>query len=522
MEKSGTLEEIETSTGPKREDPEPGVVPLQRERVQLTDADNKRILRKTDKHILTLLFWIYFLQIFDKAVFGTAALFHLKDDVGLTGTQFSLVASISSIAQLAWQPFSSFLIVKVPPRILMPTLVLGWGIAEATIAAGHSFGSLLASRFFLGLFEAGCLPLFSIITSQWYRRVEQPLRVAVWYSNNGTATILAGILAYGLGHIPSDLLKPWQIIFLFAGLLTIVSAPLAYWKLDNGPEWARFLTELEKRQAVERLRANQTGTGSRKFKWSHLLELAVEPKSYLWIGLSLLLNIGAAVSGTFGPLILSGFGFDAFQSSLLNMPFGAVQLIVILSSCWIVQKVRLRSVTLFGFMIPVLIGSAMLYALPRGPSHQGALLAAYYLIAFLFAGNTLLISWIVGNTAGTTKSSATLALFQVGSSAGNIIGPLLFNSDDAPLYHRGLRAILGVFVAFLCCVIIQLGNLFILNKVQAKKRVRNGKHASILDHSMTSSYEGFTEADMTETGRLGDNAFDDLTDGQNDEFIYLY
>jgi len=160
---------------------------------------------------LTLLFWIYFLQIFDKAVFGTAALFHLKDDVGLTGTQFSLVASISSIAQLAWQPFSSFLIVKVPPRILMPTLVLGWGIAEATIAAGHSFGSLLASRFFLGLFEAGCLPLFSIITSQWYRRVEQPLRVAVWYSNNGTATILAGILAYGLGHIPSDLLKPWQM-----------------------------------------------------------------------------------------------------------------------------------------------------------------------------------------------------------------------------------------------------------------------------------------------------------------------
>ncbi len=170
-----------------------------------------RIRRKTDKHILTLLIWIYFLQIFDKAVFGTAALFNFRDDVGLTGTQFSLVASISSIAQLAWQPFSSYLIVRVPHRILMPVLVLGWGIAEASIAAGHSFGTLLAARFFLGLFEAGCLPLFGLITTQWYRRVEQPLRVAAWYANNGIATILAGVLAYGLGHIPSETLRPWQM-----------------------------------------------------------------------------------------------------------------------------------------------------------------------------------------------------------------------------------------------------------------------------------------------------------------------
>jgi MFS family permease len=135
----------------------------------------------------------------------------MQQDTGLTGAQFSLVASISSIAQLAWQPFSSWLIVRVPPRILMPALVLGWGIAEASIAAGHNFGTLLASRFFLGLFEAGCLPLFSVLTTQWYRRVEQPSRVAAWYCNNGIATMVAGVLAYGLGHIPSDILKPWQM-----------------------------------------------------------------------------------------------------------------------------------------------------------------------------------------------------------------------------------------------------------------------------------------------------------------------
>lgn len=149
--------------------------------VHLTEEESCRICRKTDRSILVILVWVYFLQILDKSVLGYGATYGLKEDTQLTGNQYSLVGSIAPIAQLAWQPFSSFLIVKVPHRILMPTLCLGWGIAQASMAASHSFAGLMASRFFLGLFEAGCLPLFSIITSQWYRRAEQPMRVAAWY-----------------------------------------------------------------------------------------------------------------------------------------------------------------------------------------------------------------------------------------------------------------------------------------------------------------------------------------------------
>jgi MFS family permease len=177
----------------------------------LTALQNKCIRRKTDKVILAILVWVYFLQILDKSVLGYAATFGLQKDTHLTGNQYSLVGSIAPIAQLAWQPFSSILIVKVPHRILMPTLVLGWGIAQSSMAACHSYSALLVARFFLGLFEAGCLPLFSIITSQWYRRSEQPIRVAAWYGTNGLATIAASALSYGLGHIPSDTLRSWQM-----------------------------------------------------------------------------------------------------------------------------------------------------------------------------------------------------------------------------------------------------------------------------------------------------------------------
>jgi MFS family permease len=174
-------------------------------------SKNKRIRRKTDRVILVILVWVYFLQILDKSVLGYGAIFGLQDDTGLTGDQYSQIGSIAPIAQLAWQPFSSILIVKVPHRILMPVLCLGWGIAQTCMAACHNYGGLMATRFLLGLFEAGCLPLFSIITAQWYRRAEQPIRVAAWYGTNGIATIVAAALSYGLGHIKSDTLHEWQM-----------------------------------------------------------------------------------------------------------------------------------------------------------------------------------------------------------------------------------------------------------------------------------------------------------------------
>jgi predicted MFS family arabinose efflux permease len=328
-------------------------------------------------------------------------------------------------------------------------------------------------------------------------------------------------------------------IFLFVGCLTIASVPFIYWKLDNDIPSARFLTEEEKPMAVERLRANQTGTGSRDFKLKHVFEALIEPKTWLWIGMSMLLNVGASVTNTFGPLILSGLGFDAYTTSLLNMPFGAMQLLVIILASYLAQKARVKGAILAMIMLPVVAGLAVLYAVPRS-GHQAALLVGYYLLAFLFGGNPLIVTWIVGNTAGTTKKSFVMSAYNAASSAGNIVGPLLFNKKDSPAYHPGLRGCLGIFVALVAIILLQWANLVFLNKLQERKRVRNGKPAKMVDHSMQNQYHDFEEdnADaIVETGmaehtvaasegelheRVGQQAFLDLTDRQNDEFVYIY
>ena len=115
-----------------------------------------------------------------------------------------------------------------------------------------------------------------------------------------------------------------------------------------------------------------------------------------------------------------------------------------------------------------------------------------------------------------------MSLYNAGSSAGNIIGPLLFTKNDAPGYTPGLRKVLGIFVAMVALTGIQAANLIFLNKMQERKRVANGKPAKLRDLSMENRYHQ-SEADVeaSEHDHLGEKALLDLSDRKNDEFIYL-
>ena len=94
---------------------------------------------------------IYFLQALDKTSrsskcaveqwpndidFGYANVLGVSEDLGLEGNQYSLLNIILSSAQLAWQPISSYILVRVPPRILMTVLVVCWGAIQTGMAGG--------------------------------------------------------------------------------------------------------------------------------------------------------------------------------------------------------------------------------------------------------------------------------------------------------------------------------------------------------------------------------------------------
>lgn len=271
--------------------------------------------------------------------------------------------------------------------------------------------------------------------------------------------------------------------------------------------------------AIERLRANQSGADSREMRWSQVGEVFTDAKSYLYFVMSFGNNLGAQVVNTFGPLILDGLGFDKYTTSLLNMPFGAMQYIVILAVAYAAVKFRWKSLTLGTILLPIIVGLVVLFTVARTANNTGLLLFGYYLLSFIFGCNTLIVAWVLANTAGQTKKSAMMSLYNAASSAGNIVGPLLFQSKDAPTYRPGLKATMGVYIGIFWAVIIQVVNLVLMNKMQERKRVAHGKPAKIHDHSME---ERYTEMGADNDCHVGDFAFANLTDRQNDEFVYVY
>jgi len=82
---------------------------------------------------------------------------------------------------------------------------------------------------------------------------------------------------------------------------------------------------------------------------------------------------------------------------------------------------------------------------PRNGHTKGVLLFGYYLVSCLGAITPMIFTWQGQNTGGDTKKKTTTAVVIVGMCAGNIIGPQLFNTKDAPLYRPGLIAALVQF-----------------------------------------------------------------------------
>lgn len=62
--------------------------------------------------------------------------------------------------------------------------------------------------------------------------------------------------------------------------------------------------------------------------------------------------------------------------------------------------------------------------------------------------------------------------------------------------------------------------IFYLNKQHEKRRVAMGKNAKIIDRSMQAV--GETEVDKNDAQMVEDNAFKDLTDFENEVFVYVY
>ncbi|OJJ06749.1 hypothetical protein ASPVEDRAFT_140207 [Aspergillus versicolor CBS 583.65] len=488
-----------------------------------TPEEEKKVLRRIDLRVLPLLLGAYFFQQLDKSSLSYVSIFGLVEDANLVGQQYSWLGSILYIAQLVMQPVAALVLVKLPTGKVIGSAIFLWGSSLAIMAACTDFPSLLGLRFCLGAFEAMIAPSCIAVTQMWWRRGEQTWRAALWNAMNGVTAIVGSLFTYGLGHIQSDTLYSYQTIFLLCGLLTVLYSVLVLIFMPDSPMEAKFLGEREKVIAVERLRANQMGIISREWRWDHVWETLLDVKTWIWF--ILIIAISGGIS-TFGSLIITSFGYTNFDAILFNLPFGAVQVVIILGGGWLATKLRTKGLVIAGIAMIAAVGTILLLTVSR--EQKGVLLFGYYLVSCLAGITPLVYAWEAQNTAGDTKRKCTSAVVLIGMCTGNVIGPQLYSLDQAPEYRPGLISNLIMFVLVAIIAIIADVYLYWLNKRHAKKREALGKTAQIVDESMLgkNKIQASKAAEVEDAGKGEspgvDKGFLDMTDLKNEDFIYVY
>jgi len=411
----------------------------------------------------------------------------------LTSDQYSWLGSIFSLGYLAANFPCALIIQKMPLSKWVVITMTIWGVILATMAAGKNFGGLFAIRLLLGFFEASITPVFVIMTGMWYKHNEQAKRLGLWYSGVGMATIIGSPIAYGMDApgAKTGVLSAWQLLYVVTGAATVFTAIVFYFVVPDSQLTAKFLTPAERVVAVERIRVNQQGIGNRKFKWYQALEFLKDPKTYLYLLMQFVSNVGFGAEATFGSLLITSLGYTSRHALILQLPAGATTAISVLVACYFADKMNDR--TLWA-MISAVFGTifgAMLYGLEDNKTGS---LVAYYFQKLFTATYILNFSMVAENTAGHTKKVLTNAILLVGSTTGSLSGPQLTKND--PTYAK-VKLVMMICPAV--CIFI-FATIRALNIMENRRRDRLAAEA------------GLTHVENSE--------FMDLTDGENPEFRY--
>ncbi|CAH0047375.1 unnamed protein product [Clonostachys solani] len=470
------------------------------EQIEFTEEEEKSVLRKIDLALVPLLCWIYALQFADKTSLNYASLMGIREDTNLdpNSQQYSWASSIFYAGYIMWEFPTTYLLRALPLGKYTSANIVLWGLVIICHVFAMNYAGLLCVRFFLGALEATVTPAFVLLTSQWYKQNEQGRRMGLWLSCNGVALLVMGPIAYGLSGVTDSPLATWKILYIVLGIPTVFSGIYCWLRMPDNQTNAKFLNHREKMIAVERIRKNFQGIGSRKWKWSQFYEAFRDPRTYLYVLFSILMNTPNGGITSFGSIVIKSFGFSSRLSLLLNMPTGIVDIACKLGFTYLSDKLLDRSLFAFIAILIPMIGGIMMVVIPL--SAKATLLVGYYFIGAAGASWCLVMTMISNNTLGYTKKATVNGLQILAYAAGNWIGPQTFRSNEAPEYYHGKMM---VAIMYGCAAL----TIVALRYVNVWENRRRDKLAA--------------EQPQTAVAQDSSTAFLDLTDFEQREFRYI-
>ncbi|KAI8333543.1 major facilitator superfamily domain-containing protein [Chlamydoabsidia padenii] len=448
----------------------------------------KRFVKRLNWKLLPFVWLIVFIQFADKSSLSLSAVLGMLQDTRTNQSQYSLLGSVFYIGFILFQIPNNYLIQRLPISKYLGSLLILWGISVGCTALCQNFAQLVACRVLLGLFEAGTYPCLYIILNSLYRRQEQSACFGFLWMSNGSGTVFAVLISYGVAHLGNAHgIAAWRWNYLVFGILTVAIGIATFFFMIDSPDSKHLHLTEEEKVIVEARTQDNAVVMERTVKISHYWESVKEIRYYLVVLAAFCNNLSNGGLVVFSTPFVATLGFHSLDAILLQIPSATISALFVLLAVIIHRKTNSMSLATIVCGGIAMIGCILLACLP----HTAIKLLGYYL-AWGFNGSyVMLLTLVANNVSGYSKKIWYNASVMVAYTLGSFVGPLVMLDYEAPVYRSGMI----VFVAGNLVVVISIClALFLMKRTNAKR--------------------------MTDRKGIKTDAHLDLTDKQDTNFVY--
>ncbi|GAA5891780.1 hypothetical protein JCM6882_006205 [Rhodosporidiobolus microsporus] len=441
--------------------------------VGFTEAEwalDKAALRRLDWTVLPLCAITYFLNFLDAQV-KPAKIAGLSTDLHLTPHQYLVALTCSYVLYIAFEFPSNMLLKKVGANIMIPTMVVTWGLCCTFTGFVNSYGGLVAVRLMLGLCEGGLFPGLVLYLSMFYRRRELQTRISLFFGAASLSGAFSGLLAAAIINLDGKGGKEgWRWIFFLEGAVTVVFGFALYFLLPARPSTSIFLTAEQKAHIERRLKLDSPA-GSNDFEehfaWSEVFQALKSPHVIL-LFIALFGNGLTLYSMSyFTPTIVQTFGYTTVQTQLLTVPPFVLAFIVTVINAYFSDRYGRRGISAIGMSVLALVGYIMFY---KSLGTAVRYVSLFLVITGVYSTAPCLVTWLPNNSAPVYRKATAVALGFIATNSGGIAGTWLFPTNEGPQYATGCKVLISMTVLIIVFCALNLLYLSRENKKKAAQR----------------------------------------------------
>lgn len=383
---------------------------------------------------------------------GNARVYGIEADLGMTegSNQFQLAVSILFVTYCLFETPSNLIIKKLKPARYLAGLVFVWGLIATFTGFVQDFGSLVACRLLLGVFEAGLFPGIMLYLTTFYTKRHISLRNAYFYSISAISGAVGGLVAYGIGDLDNGGegtggWRAWRWVITINGIPTVLTAPLVLWLLPNDPETASFLSEEDRRNLVllRHAEIGQTASGQQM----HKADVIAGLKDWKIWALSFAQFCSHSVLYSFSvflPTIIRDMGQEEWTPAIVNaltIPVYLVGFFTYLLVAWYSDRIQKRGIFCVSGAVVMIIGYALLL------SHHSVatrFVGCFFVSAGLWTCSGSGMAWVTVNQPRYGKRAFASGIFITIGNAAGVPAPFLYDDDYSPRYIPGYSATIGM------------------------------------------------------------------------------